>query len=71
MEPLRFGVRLSSLQTERTGKGSLGAIPEVSCCSVIEQVTCMASRLFIHGLRPSVPNTFCNATKSLSITMRC
>ena len=29
MEPLSFGVRLSSLQTERTGKGSLGAIPEV------------------------------------------
>lgn len=29
MEALRFGVRLSSLQTERTGKASLGAIPEV------------------------------------------
>ena len=34
MEPLRFGVRLSSLQTERTGKGSLGAIPEVSWCTL-------------------------------------
>ena len=39
IEPPRFGVRLSSLQTERTGKGSLGAIPEVGEHSLLSEKT--------------------------------
>ena len=52
MEPLRFGVRLSSLQTERTGKGSLGAIPTVRYIFMTQELhqTCSTEQ-FLHNIR--------------------